>query len=87
MHKNTGHAYSQDVLSFMLGREGKSVYTGNKKRKEIKQQKMGKSPVKTLLEKEGFHTERSNTLILSHSVGSINTTGTFTALKVVRSHY
>lgn len=22
MHKNTGHAYSQDVLSFMLGRDG-----------------------------------------------------------------
>lgn len=22
LHKNTGHAYSQDVLSFMLGRDG-----------------------------------------------------------------
>lgn len=26
LHKDAGHAYSQDVLSFMLGREGKSVY-------------------------------------------------------------
>lgn len=34
LHKNTSHAYSQDVLSFMLGREGKSVYTGNKKKKK-----------------------------------------------------
>lgn len=34
VHKNTGHAYSQDVLSFMLGREGKSVHTGTKQKKE-----------------------------------------------------
>lgn len=32
LHKNTSHAYSQDVLSFMLGRQGKDVHTGNKKR-------------------------------------------------------
>lgn len=31
LHRNTGHAYSQDVLSFMLGREGNNVYIGNKK--------------------------------------------------------
>lgn len=30
LHKNAGHAYSQDVLSFMLGREGESVYIWNK---------------------------------------------------------
>lgn len=29
LHKDAGHAYSQDVLSFMLGREGKSVYIWN----------------------------------------------------------
>lgn len=40
LHKNTGHAYSQDVLSFMLGREGKSIHRGIKK--ERKQQKMEK---------------------------------------------
>lgn len=30
LHKNTSHAYSQDVLSFMLGRK-KCVHSGNKK--------------------------------------------------------
>lgn len=34
LHKNTSHAYSQDVLSFMLGREGEYIDTNNKKRKE-----------------------------------------------------
>lgn len=32
LHKNTSHAYSQDVLSFMLEKEGESVHTGNTKR-------------------------------------------------------
>lgn len=72
LHKNTSHAYSQDVLSFMLGREGKSVHTGNNnnnnKKKEIKQHKMGISPVETLLEKLKLHGVKSNT-ILAHFVG------------------
>lgn len=42
LHKNTSHAYSQDVLSFMLGREGKSVHTGNKTKKRNKTTQNGK---------------------------------------------
>lgn len=34
LHKSTSHAYSQDVLSFMLGREGEYIDTKNNKRKE-----------------------------------------------------
>ena len=42
LHKNTSHAYSQDVLSFMLGREGESVHTGNKTKKGNKTTQNGK---------------------------------------------
>lgn len=30
LHKNTGHAYSQDVLSLMLGRDGSRVGAGGR---------------------------------------------------------
>lgn len=61
LHKDAGHAYSQDVLSFMLGREGESVYTW----KNIKgnKQKMG-----TILRK----TQKGHTPIPPQYVGWTN---------------
>ena len=55
LHKNTIHAYSQDVLSFMLGREGEETAQRHrehtkKKDKTTAQGRKKKSPTLSLLE-------------------------------------
>lgn len=77
LHRNTGHAYSQDVLSFMLGREGKNVYIGNKKRKL---QNGNKSKKRHLRRKLGFtQVQHSH----SPSLGGLKQQGTFSVFKTV----